>query len=286
MAGDGSNRGKPEEAVPPHGGSPAAAVDRRVLDDATSARAARRWWDSDARAYWAEHANFLGSDDFVWCPEGLREAEAGLLGPVAGLDVLEVGCGTAPCSRWLETQGAHVTALDVSGQMLEIAREHGAPARLVQADAGRLPFGPASFDLACSAFGAIPFLGNLPAVFAGIARVLRPGGRWVFATSHPVRWCFPDDGGPAGLTAVNSYWDRRAYVELDASGEVGYAEHHHTLGDLVGALAGAGFRIDSLVEPEWRAGLEEAWGGWSPLRGRILPGTVIFTCTSLQGGAG
>ena len=30
-----------------------------------------------------------------------------------------------------------------------------------------------------------------------VARVLRPGGRWVFAVNHPMRWIFPDDPGPS-----------------------------------------------------------------------------------------
>ena len=39
---------------------------------AASVRANRFWWDSDADAYQAEHGDFLGDADFVWCPEGLR----------------------------------------------------------------------------------------------------------------------------------------------------------------------------------------------------------------------
>jgi len=43
----------------------------------------RRWWDADAADYLAEHGDFLGPADFVWCPEGLRESDAGLLGELA-----------------------------------------------------------------------------------------------------------------------------------------------------------------------------------------------------------
>src|ERR687892_389532 len=60
----------------------------------------------------------LGDVDFLWCPEGLRESEAHLLGDVAGRRVLEVGCGSAPCARWLRREGADVVALDLSGGML------------------------------------------------------------------------------------------------------------------------------------------------------------------------
>ena len=65
-------------------------------------------------------------------------------------------------------------------------------------------------------------------------------------------------------------------METGADGQVSYAEHHRTLGQRVRDLRAAGFVLDDLVEPEWPAGHDQSWGGWSPLRGRILPGTAIF----------
>ena len=56
-----------------------------------------------------------------------------------------------------------------------------------------------------------------------------------------------------------------------------YAEHHRTLGDWVGLLAAGGFRLTGLREPEWPAGHDRVWGGWGPERGRLLPGTAIFS---------
>src|SRR6476619_8607384 len=78
-------------------GYPAAGgVARRPAGTAESARANRRWWDAAAPAYLAEHGGDLGDADFLWCPEGLREADAHLLGDVTGARVLEIGCGSAP----------------------------------------------------------------------------------------------------------------------------------------------------------------------------------------------
>jgi SAM-dependent methyltransferase len=153
-----------------------------------------------------------------------------------------------------------------------------APPPRLQCDGRELPFADASFDLAFSAYGAVPFIGDPQRLFGEVARVLRPGGRWVFSVTHPVRWAFPDDGGPAGLQVTRSYFDRTPYVETGADGQVAYAEHHRTLGDRVRELTGAGFRLLDLVEPEWPAGLDRSWGAWSPLRGRLLPGTAIFVC--------
>ncbi|GAA5191981.1 class I SAM-dependent methyltransferase [Rugosimonospora acidiphila] len=253
---------------------------RRAVSPEESRRASRSWWDRDADDYQAEHGTFLGDVDFRWCPEGLREAEAGLLGPVAGRRVLEVGCGAAAASRWLATQHAEVVALDLSGGMLRHAREaadrSGVHVPLLQADATALPLADASFDIACTAFGAVPFVADSAAVMREVYRVLRPGGRWIFAVTHPIRWIFLDDPGENGLVATHSYFDRRPYVESDESGRTTYVEQHRTLGDRIRELVAAGFTLEDLIEPEWPPGHEEIWGQWSPLRGRIFPGTAIF----------
>jgi SAM-dependent methyltransferase len=255
-------------------------VGRAQLDAEASVRASRTWWDSEAPAYAVEHGAFLGDDragaDLVWGPEGWTEAELGLLGPVTGLRVLEVGAGGAQGARWLASQGARAVALDLSHAMLAHSIGRSPAVSLVQADAGRLPFADASFALACSAYGAVPFVADAGAVFAEVARVLRPGGRWVFSVTHPVRWAFPDAPGPAGLVADRPYFDRTAYVERDEDGTPSYVEHHRTVGDTVRALVASGLAVVDLVEPEWPERNQTEWGGWSPLRGRILPGTAIW----------
>jgi SAM-dependent methyltransferase len=257
-------------------------VVKRPVSGAETAAANRRWWDADAEDYLAAHGEHLGSVEFLWCPEGLRESDAGLLGELAGRRVLEVGCGSAPCARWLAAQRAQVVGLDLSAGMLRhavrAARETGISVPLVQADAGRLPFADGSFDLACSAFGAVPFVADSAAVMREVARVLHPGGRWIFAVTHPLRWIFPDDPGEAGLTVVQSYFDRTPYVEVDSLGNPTYVEHHRTLGDRVREIVAAGFVLEDLIEPEWPPDLHRQWGQWSPLRGALFPGTAIFCC--------
>ena len=104
--------------------------------------------------------------------------------------------------------------------------------------------------------------------------MLRPGARCVFTVVHPVRRMFADDPGEAGLVVRRSYFDRTAYVETDASGAVTYAEPHHTLEDWLGAVLRAGLELVALREPEWPVGHERVWGGWGPLRGALVPGTL------------
>jgi len=277
--GDGTAGARHADAIQALG---TAAVTHRPVGSAESERANRLWWDADAADYQAEHGGFLGDVSFVWCPEALTEDQAQLLGPVHGRAVLEVGCGAAACARWLVGQGARVAALDVSAGMLRQAgaatARSGVAVPLVQAGAERLPFADGAFDIACSAFGAVPFVADSAAVMREVARVLRPGGRWVFAVNHPTRWVFADDPGPAGLTVRSSYFDRSPYVETDAEGRATYVEHHRTFGDRVREIVAAGLELVEVVEPQWPPGLTREWGQWSPLRGALLPGTAIFCC--------
>ena len=252
------------------------------VPDDVGGRVGRSWWDANAAEYLDEHGAFLGAADFCWCPEGLREADARLLGPVDGRRVLEVGAGAAQCARWLVRQGAHVVATDVSAGMLAegaaLDRATGARTPVIQADARALPFADASFDVAFTAFGAIPFVPDAGAVHREVARVLRPGGLWAFAVTHPLRWAFPDDPSERGLTATRSYFDRRPYVETEEDGRVAYAEYHRTIGDHVAEVVAAGLVLTRLVEPEWPPDNRQTWGGWGPVRGARLPGTAIFVC--------
>ncbi|WP_143965484.1 class I SAM-dependent methyltransferase [Gordonia zhaorongruii] len=256
------------------------------VDGPTSERANRTWWDTEADQYHVEHGRFLGAQtpggDFLWGPERLREEDVRLLGDVAGRDVLEIGCGSAPCARWLAAQGAHVVGLDVSAGMLAHAVDamslDDRRTPLVQSGAEQLPFADASFDIACSSFGAIPFVADSARAMREAARVLRPGGRWVFATNHPMRWMFLDDPGPDGLVVQMSYFDRTPYSEADSDGTVTYVEHHRTMGDRIREIVAAGLIVDDVVEPEWPDDLDQEWGQWSPLRGSYFPGTAVFVC--------
>ncbi|MEV6926732.1 class I SAM-dependent methyltransferase [Dactylosporangium sp. NPDC051485] len=276
--GPGSDR--PWCAVP----APAdpATVTWRAADAEETARANRRWWDTDADDYQERHRDFLGDVSFLWGPEGLREEDARLLGDVAGKQIVEIGCGGGQCGRWLVSRGANAVGMDLSWRQLQnsqrLDRQSGNSLPVVQGDAQRLPFSSGAFDIAFSAGGAMAFVADAPAFLSEVGRVLRPGGRFVFAVTHPARWSFLDQPDHNGLVAVHSYFDRRAYVEQDDRGEASYVEHHRTIGDLVRLIAASNFQILDLVEPEWPDGFDRSWGGWSPLRGRIIPGTAIFAC--------
>lgn len=262
---------------------------RRPAGEQESRSANSADWDRYADEYQATHGEFLGDIGFLWGPEGLTEAEAGILGDLRGRDVLEVGSGAGQCSRWINSMGGRAIGLDLSHRQLQHSRRidemSGVVVPSVRGTATHLPFADNSFDVVFCSFGALQFVADIDRAVAETARVLRPGGRYAFSITHPTRWMFPDDPTEGGLTASQSYWDRTPYVEVDdETGATSYVEHHRTLGDWVALLAGHGFRITTLLEPQWPEGHDRLWGGWSRVRGRLTPGTAIFGADLLTSG--
>ena len=207
------------------------------VDTPTSIAAARRWWDEDADTYQRAHEDLLGAARWLWGPEGWDDDDLDLLRAAPGVRLLELGCGAAAGARALRLRGVRAVGLDLSGRMLQhssrLDEEVGASVPVVQAHAGAIPFRSCSFDLVATAYGALPFVADLDAVFSEIHRVLVPCGRAVLAVTHPIRWSFRDDPGPEGLRVDRSYFDRRPYAEVDDRGRVTYVEHHRTIGDWV-----------------------------------------------------
>ena len=138
----------------------------------------------------------------------VQESELHLLPDVAGLDAVELGCGTGYISSWLARRGARVVGLDNSSKQLATAQlfqeEFGVRFPLVHADAERAPFADASFDVAISEYGAAIWCDPYRWI-PEAARILRPGGRLLFiAGGTLLMLCYPtdDDDAPAETTAA------------------------------------------------------------------------------------
>ena len=105
-----------------------------------------------------------------------------LCGKVAGLQVLDVGCGDGDLAVSLRRVGAEVTGLDADSRMLCAAQERLRSAALsmslVRGDLSALPFADESFDLV-TAIAVLCFVPDARTAMAEMARVLRPGGRLV-----------------------------------------------------------------------------------------------------------
>ena len=152
-------------------------------------------WVESGRARWA-------SPTPVWGAWDIPEDELGILPDVSGLDVVELGCGTAYWGAWFTRLGARPVGLDVSEAQLDTARsfqrEHGLDFPLVHGSAENAPLPNAAFDLAFSEYGAATWCDPY-AWIPEAHRLLRPGGQLIFlCDSVLAALCYPESEEPAG----------------------------------------------------------------------------------------
>jgi SAM-dependent methyltransferase len=198
--------------------------------------------DASAARSWAK-------EEITWGMFGVPEAELGILGDVVGLDVVELGCGTAFFSAWLAKRGARVVGVDPTPAQLETARrlqrETGIEFLLVEAPGEAVPLPDASFDLVTSEHGAAAWADPYRWI-PEAARLLRPGGRLVFLHTTPLAYlCFPDVGD------ITRQLQRpyHGMYRFRWPGDEG-VEYELTHGAWIDVLRGSGFEIERLVELE------------------------------------
>lgn len=102
-----------------------------------------------------------------------------------GEAVLDIACGPGFFSREFAAKGAAVTGIDISEELIALAKENVKGPSFQVASARRMPLVPdASFDAAAIVL-AIQNIEELKGVFAEAARVLKPGGRFYVVMNHP-----------------------------------------------------------------------------------------------------
>jgi len=224
------------------GATAVATTESHVLDN-------REHWNEEAAAYVA-YGESSWAGEPRWGVFGSPESDVGLLPDVSGLDVAELGCGTAYVSAWCLRAGARtVVGIDNSPAQLATARrlqdEHDLTFPLIWGDAERLPFADGSFDVAISEYGAAIWCDPyrwLPEA----ARVLRPGGVLEFLGNSNVL-----------MLAVNDFEGEMISPQLQRPlrgmhhfrwPDTDASEFHISHGDMIRLLRQCGFEILDLIE--------------------------------------
>ena len=203
----------------------------------TQANAA--YTNASAEAAWAQ-------EEISWGVWQTPESDLNVLADVSGLDIVELGCGTAYFSAWLARRGARVVGVDPTPAQLETARrmqqETGIEFQLIEAPGEDVPLPDASFDIVHSEYGASIWADPYKWI-PEAARLLRPNGRLIFMrNSTLVELCMALDGITTELQRALHGMDR---VEWPDTKEV---EFHLPPGELIELLRANGFRLDRLIE--------------------------------------
>jgi len=171
-----------------------------------------------------------------------RPAVLSLLPPVAGLKVLDAGCGSGWYAEYLVEHGATVTAVDVSPKFVALTKARlGDRALVREADLEQpLHFlADATFDLVLSPL-VMHYLKDWTSVFAEFRRILRESRILLFSTHHP----FMD----FQLFKVDSYFGTQLLEDDWRVGKVRY--YRRPLTAMIDALAQAGFVVERILEPQ------------------------------------
>jgi ubiquinone/menaquinone biosynthesis C-methylase UbiE len=177
---------------------------------------------------------------------GLRDPLlADLLRNVRGLWVLSLACGQDRDARLLADLGAMVVGVDVSSRLLMYARRfeqsHPRHIQYVLDDAqGLHELDDASFDVVVC-YMALMDMPNLEAAITAVARVMRPGGRFVASVVHP---CYAPH-----LQGIDSYLVDGPYRKTAGPAWLPPHAYHRSLSTYVNVLAAAGLSITRLAEP-------------------------------------
>jgi SAM-dependent methyltransferase len=197
--------------------------------------------DANAEKAWA-HPGIL------WGVFAIPEEQVGALPAVDGLDVVELGCGTAYFGSWLQRRGARVTGVDPTPAQLATARrmmaKTGIEFPLVEAPGEAVPLPDAAYDLAVSEYGASLWADPYRWV-PEAARLLRPGGALVFlVNSTLVYLCAPDGDGVVGDELQREQF---GMYRIQWDGAIGF-EYHLAHGDWIELLRENGLEVEALHE--------------------------------------
>ncbi|HEX5615751.1 MAG TPA: class I SAM-dependent methyltransferase [Acidimicrobiia bacterium] len=172
--------------------------------------------------------------------------------------VLDIGTGDGQIARLVRADGAErVVGVDPTAAQLRAARERGGGVHYVRGSAEHVPARDASFDavVACLVFEHLP---DHVEPIREVARVLRPGGRFVFFLNHPLLQS-PGSGWIDDHILEEQYWRVGAYLTVDVSMEtlapgVVLPFVHRPLSQYVNTMAECGLTLDRMEEPAPPAG--------------------------------
>jgi SAM-dependent methyltransferase len=209
----------------------------------------REHWERHA-ADWIRWARTPGHD--YWYSRFNQPRFLELLPPPGRLTI-DLGCGEGRLARELDVRGHRVLGVDSSAAMVRAAAQASPAAKVVVADAGRLPVRAGVADLVV-AFMSLFNIDDMPGAVREVERVLVPGGRLCLAVVHPLAsaGAFLDNDPDHPFVLTGSYFAPRAEPHTFERDGVSmtFCDRHLPLEAYIGALGDAGLLVEALREPQ------------------------------------
>lgn len=209
-------------------------------------------WGSVAAWY----GEYLGNEDTFQIQVILPNLSR-VLALKEGEHVLDLACGQGFFAREFAKTGAKVIGVDISPELIDQAKQHGGGVAYLVAPASKLAFArDAEFDVVVCVL-ALQNIEDLAAVYREVARVLKPGGRFLMVLNHPAfrvlkrsSWGWDEEAG-VQYRRLDGYLSS-AKILVDMHPGKGKSAHtisyHRSLQDFFKLLTTAGFAVTKLEE--------------------------------------
>jgi SAM-dependent methyltransferase len=200
--------------------------------------------------------------------------------------VLDVGCGEGQVARFIARNGVDVVGVDPTPSQIRQALRRGGPPRYVQATAGQLPFRSCTFEAVVLCL-AIEHVDPFEPAITEIARVLAPGGQFLFLLVHPLLQA-PDSGWVEGDQPGEAYWRIGPYLpdhfvidEIEPGIQLPF--HHRPLSRYIHAMGAAGLLLEDMVEPPPPPAVLDETGGFE--HAAAIPRLMVLSARRVEGDA-
>ena len=188
-----------------------------------------------------------------------------------------LGCGAGGLTAKIQSWGGKASGIDISESMIQIAKSEHPNLEFHIGDIAKTPFEKNAFDLACSSL-VLHYFDDIKPPIKEAARILKPGGIFVFSMHHPFTETFTKVENSQNLNRfyAGEYFHQKKYEWKMLDGMI-LQSYHHTFEPISKACFQSGFTIETICEPR----PEEKDKNSNPeafLETRDHPIFVIFKC--------
>lgn len=218
------------------------------------------WYNDNAEDY-TKHVR--DKSDSIYHSYYEKPAMYKLIPEIKNKKVISLGCGSGEDSHYLQSLGADSFGIDISEELINIAKKTYPECTFTSMDMENLDFPDSSFDFAYSSL-AIHYIENWTKTFKEVYRILKPNSYFLFSCGHPVKssMAFSENETEKirqlsiiknkktkNLEIIGNYLDRKK-LDTKFKDSTTVTTWHKSIGEIISEINEAGFLVENFIEPK------------------------------------